>query len=98
MPSKASNRTSGGVYFIATTLALTGVSFYQQASAYTVKREFPRLGGTKISSPQDYDNPDVQRQLARLDFVVVDFYPNWGVVELRYARRSKASKPRTPTS
>lgn len=77
MPSKASNRTSRGVYFIAATLALTGVSFYQPASAYTVKREFPRLGGTKISSPQDYDDPDVQRQLARLDFVVVEFYLNW---------------------
>ena len=78
MPSKASNCASRGVYFIAATLALTGASFYQQASAYTVKREFPRLGGTKISSPQDYDDPDVQRQLARLDFVVVDFYLDWG--------------------
>jgi len=57
MFSKASNRTSRGVHrgvhVIAATLALTGGSFYEEACAYTVKTTFPRLGGTKIGSPQD---------------------------------------------
>ena len=82
MPSKASNRTSGGVprgvHFIAAILALTGGSFYEEASAYTIDPRFPHLGGLKISSPQNYADPSVQSQLARLDFVVVDFYFNWG--------------------
>lgn len=83
MPSKASNRTSRGVYFIAATLALTGGSFYEEACAYTIDPRFPHLGGLKISSPQNYADSSVQSQLARLDFVVVDFHFNWGVVEPR---------------
>ena len=82
MFSKASNRTSRGIprgiQFIAATLALTGGSFYEEACAYTIDPRFPHLGGIKISSPQNYADPSVQSQLARLDFVVVDFYFNWG--------------------
>ncbi|MGH8568760.1 MAG: hypothetical protein ACREXX_16030 [Gammaproteobacteria bacterium] len=78
MPSKASNRTSRGVNFIAATLALSGVSFYEEACAYSIDPRFPHLGGLKISSPQNYHDPAVQSQLARLDFVVLDFYFGWG--------------------
>ena len=82
MSSKASNRTfrgiPRGIHFIAATLALTGGSFYEEACAYTIDPRFPHLGGIKISSPQNYADPSVQSQLARLDFVVVDFYFNWG--------------------
>ena len=82
MFSKASNRTSRGIprgiHFIAATLALTGGSFHEEACAYFLDPRFPHLGGIKISSPQNYADPSVQTQLARLDFVVVNFYFNWG--------------------
>jgi hypothetical protein len=83
MPSKANNRTSRGVHFIAAILALAEASFYEQARAYTIDPRFPHLGGYKTSSPQNYGDPAIQSQLARLDFVVLDFYFNWGVVEPR---------------
>ncbi len=82
MRSKASNRTSRGiprrVHVIAATLALTGASFYEQAYAYNIDLRFPHLGGYKISSPQNYGDSAIQSQLARLDFVILDFYFNWG--------------------
>jgi hypothetical protein len=82
VPFKASNRTSRGVprgvHFIAAILVLTGASFYEQACAYSIDPRFPHLGGYKISSPQNYGDPAIQSQLARLDFLVIDFYVNWG--------------------
>lgn len=42
------------------------------------KPEFPRLGGTKIGSPQDYGVSSTQDQLAWLDYIVIDFFKNWG--------------------
>lgn len=43
-----------------------------------VKTDYPRLGGTKYGSPHDYTNPVMQDQLAKLDVVFIDFFPNWG--------------------
>jgi hypothetical protein len=81
VPSKASNRTSRdvprGAHLIVATLALTGGSFYEEATAYNIDPRFPHLGGLKISSPQNYSDLAIQSQLARLDFVVVEFYFNW---------------------
>ncbi|MGH2375648.1 MAG: putative glycoside hydrolase, partial [bacterium] len=34
---------------------------------------FPRLGGMKIGTPQNYDSPAIQQGLAKLDVVVVGF-------------------------
>jgi len=50
------------------------------ALAYTVKTTFPRLGGTKIGAPHAYKDAAVQSQLAKLDYVLIDFFPNWGSV------------------
>ena len=87
MVSKASNCTSRGIprklYFIAATLALTGGSFHEEACAYFLDPRFPHLGGIKISSPQNYADPSVQSQLARLDFVVLSSISIGGVVEPR---------------
>lgn len=43
-----------------------------------VKTDYPRLGGTKIGSPHDYSNPTTQAQLAKLDYIVIDYFPSWG--------------------
>jgi hypothetical protein len=62
---------------------LAGGSFHEEACAYFIDPKFPHLRGFKISSPQNYDNEAIQNQLAKLDFVAVEFYSNWGVVEPR---------------
>jgi len=65
------------------------------ALAYTVKTTFPRLGGTKIGAPHAYKDAAVQSQLAKLDYVLIDFFPNWGsVTTMRDA--VKAIKAKSP--
>lgn len=54
------------------------VLFSVTANAAYFKSDFPRLGGTKIGSPQDYHVPTTQAELAKLDYIVIDFFPNWG--------------------
>lgn len=84
MPSKANNRTSGGVprgaHFIAATLALTGGSFYEPQSAFAVppliKYSFPKIGQYNIGGPQPYADPSAQAQLARFDLVIMEFSAN----------------------
>ncbi|MGH8569255.1 MAG: hypothetical protein ACREXU_14915, partial [Gammaproteobacteria bacterium] len=87
---------SRGFRLIAATLAVSAFSFYQQAFAFTAKQEFPRLGGAKFSAPHDYDDPAVQRELAKLDFVMIDLLPGWkgGGIAMRNAIR--AIKSRNP--
>ena len=65
------------------------------ALAYTVKTTFPRLGGTKIGAPHAYKDASVQSQLAKLDYVLIDFFPNWGsVTTMRDALKAiKAKNP-----
>jgi hypothetical protein len=46
--------------------------------AITPKTDYPRLGGTKFGQPHDYANPAMQDQLAKLDVIFLDFFPNWG--------------------
>jgi putative glycosyl hydrolase-like family 15 (GHL15) protein len=46
------------------------------AQAYE-KPPFPRLGGIKISSPQNYQDPAYQEALAKLDLVVLNNFPGW---------------------
>ena len=98
MFSKASNCTSRriprGVYFIAATLALTGASFHEQACAYYVKTTFPLLGGIVIGAPQNYGDASVQAQLAKLHYIVVDFYPDWGGSVTKIRDAVKAIKAR----
>jgi hypothetical protein len=38
---------------------------------------FPRLGGMLISSPQNYDDPAFQQQIARLDLAILNMYNHW---------------------
>src|SRR6476620_4192420 len=38
---------------------------------------FPRLGGMLISSPQTYDEPAYQQQIARLDLAILGMYNRW---------------------
>jgi len=38
---------------------------------------FPRLGAYDIGGPQNYDNSTVQKNLAKLDVVVLNVWPGW---------------------
>ncbi len=96
MPYKASDRTSRGFRLIAATLAVSGFSFYQQACAFTATNEFPRLGGTKISAPQNYGDPAIQSQLAKLDFLIVEFTPGWGGGGIAMRNAVRAIKAKNP--
>ena len=48
------------------------------AIAGTPKAVWPRLAGTKIGTPHAYGDPSMQAQLAKLDYLVIDFFPSWG--------------------
>ncbi|MGH8588195.1 MAG: putative glycoside hydrolase [Gammaproteobacteria bacterium] len=64
-------------------------------AAPTLKTAFPRLGGTKIGAPHAYDDPATQAQLAKLDYILIDLFPNWGsVTKMRNA--VKAIKAKNP--
>lgn len=71
------------------------VALAQTASGLT----FPRLGLIAIGSPQDYDNPERQAQLARYEVVIINVWPGWESgrsVNLEGAVRSiKSRNPRT---
>lgn len=43
---------------------------------YELKKSFPRLMGMNIGA-KNYHEPQYQRQLARLDVVILGFYPGW---------------------
>ena len=60
-------------FFLAAAL---GVIFSAAARSYE-KPEFPRLGGYNIGSPQNYNDPEYQRQLGRLDVVIINTFPGW---------------------
>lgn len=51
--------------------------FISLAAAAQTKPDFPRLGGYKIGSPQAYEDPAYQAQVARLHLVVLNNYPGW---------------------
>ncbi len=48
------------------------------AIAGTPKAVWPRLAGTKYGTPHAYGDPTMQAQLAKLDYLFIDFFPNWG--------------------
>jgi hypothetical protein len=48
------------------------------AIAGTPKAVWPRLAGTKYGPPHAYGDPTMQAQLAKLDYLFIDFFPNWG--------------------
>jgi hypothetical protein len=39
---------------------------------------YPRLGAVLIGSPHDYWKPEYQKQIAKADVAVLNFYPGWG--------------------
>ena len=41
------------------------------------KPDFPRLGGYLIGSPQNYEDPNYQKQIARLNVVILNDWPGW---------------------
>lgn len=67
---KVSLRTGVSVLLAATVLCTS-------AQAITLKQAFPRLGGYRIGKPQDYDHPAYQKQIAKYDILILDFYPGW---------------------
>lgn len=80
---------------LLTVSALSLLLGQTDALAYTVKTTFPRLGGTKFSAPHAYNDPSAQARLAKLDYVLIDFFPNWGsVTKMRDA--VKAIKAKNP--
>lgn len=57
---------------VAAALALASASVLAQQ-----KPAFPRLGGIKIGSPQNYDDAAYRAQLAKLQLVLINVYPGW---------------------
>jgi hypothetical protein len=57
----------------ACVLVLSGV-----ASAVAVGSDaFPRVAGINIGSPHNYEDPGYQRSLAKLDLVILNYWPSW---------------------
>ena len=58
---------------------------------------FPRLAGIFISDPRNYEDPDYQRDIAKLDYAIMSVYPGWeqthGITMEEVARRIKAINP-----
>ncbi|MCA1677430.1 MAG: hypothetical protein LC799_36390, partial [Actinobacteria bacterium] len=53
-------------------------SLLSVAIAGTPKAVWPRLAGTKIGTPHAYGDSSMQDQLAKLDYLIIDFFPSWG--------------------
>ncbi|MGC1386705.1 MAG: putative glycoside hydrolase [Steroidobacteraceae bacterium] len=60
---------------------------------------FPRVGGNFIGSPQNYENPAVQAQLARYDMSIILTWPGWqngrGTTLEQVIKNIKAQNPNT---
>lgn len=41
------------------------------------KPSFPRLAGTNVGGPHNYDDPAYQAKLAKLSFAVINYWPGW---------------------
>jgi hypothetical protein len=67
------------------------------AIAGTPKAVWPRLAGTKTGTPHTYGDPTMQAQLAKLDYLVIDFFPSWGSTDKMRAA-VKGIKERTKIS
>jgi hypothetical protein len=88
-------RFASSVSQLLTVSALSLLLGHADALAYTVKTTFPRLGGTKYGAPHAYSDPSAQARLAKLDYVLIDFFPNWGsITKMRDA--VKAIKAKNP--
>jgi hypothetical protein len=78
------------------TCALVG-AFAFSAQAFA-EDPYPRLGGTYISSPQNYDDPAYQKKLAKVAVSVLSIYPGWekshGSMDT-VAKNIKAMNPNT---
>jgi hypothetical protein len=68
------------------------------AQAFAAEDPFPRIGGTYISSPQNYDDPSYQKDLAKVDVSILSIYPGWekthGSMD-KVAKNIKAMNPNT---
>jgi hypothetical protein len=80
---------------LLTVSALSLLLGHTDALAYTLKTAFPRLGGTKFSAPHAYNDPSAQARLAKLDYILIDFFPNWGSVA-KMRDTVKAIKAKNP--
>jgi hypothetical protein len=61
-----------GLVFFALSCSLIALQARAQSSA-----PFPRLGGDLIGTPQNYQDPVYQAQIARLNFVILGAWPGW---------------------
>lgn len=58
-----------GLFFVLSTYGFITVA--------GAEHSYPRLGGYLISGPFSYDDPAYQRQIAKLDMVVLNMWPGW---------------------
>jgi hypothetical protein len=58
---------------------------------------FPRLAGILISDPRNYEDASYQRDIAKLDYVILNIYPGWeeshGITMEEVTKRIKAINP-----
>jgi hypothetical protein len=59
------------------TFALAAALLFQSVAQAYVKPQFPRLGGYLIGSPQNYDDPNYQANIARLHVVILNVWQGW---------------------
>jgi hypothetical protein len=59
---------------------------------------FPRLAGIFIGDPRPYEDPNYQRDIAKLDYAILSVFPGWeeihGITMEEVAKRIKAINPR----
>lgn len=58
-------------------LAVAALAQIHGAAAQNASPPYPRLGGYLISSPFNYDDPQYQAQIARLNLAILNTYPGW---------------------
>src|SRR5665213_2006096 len=63
-----------GLVFFALSCSLIALQAQAQAQS-TVP--FPRIGGDLVGSPQNYQDPAYQAQIARMSFVILGAWPGW---------------------
>lgn len=62
---------------LAVALLLMAVISSEVSHAQSNKDPFPRLAGVNIGNPHSHHLPDYQRDLAKLDLVILNYWPGW---------------------